>query len=138
MVLNDSEFENWLSHQVPLQAATSRALRTALLHGAPDLTESVNSDRWLNGYLFYTAGLGTMVYALGAVGRQSVAFHAMPWYGSPELRARYRAAMEPYIAGKSCFHFSDPDNLPFAAVDGIIAATGTFVAMVNVMASRRK
>jgi len=137
-VLSDSEFENWLSTQKPLQAATSEALRSALIHGAPNLTEAVNSGRWLNEYIFYTVEPGTMVYALGTVGRESVAFHAMPWYGSSELRARYGAAMEPFIAGKSCFHFSDPDNLPHAALDGIIHATDTFVATVKEMTERRR
>jgi hypothetical protein len=137
-VLSESEFGTWLSAQEPLQAATSAALRSAILHGAPNLAEAVNSGRWLKGYIFYSAESAAMVYALGTVGRSSVAFHAMPWYASSELRARYGAAMEPFIAGKSCFHFSDPGDLPHAALDGIIDTTGTFVAMVKEVTSRRK
>jgi hypothetical protein len=138
MVLSDSEFEAWLSAQEPQQAATSVALRAALLRGAPSLTEAVHTGRWLNGYIFYTAEPSTMVYAVGALGRLSVAFHAMPWYGSPELRARYGAAMKPFIAGKSCFHFSDPDALPRAALTGIIDATGSFLATVDGSSRRRR
>jgi hypothetical protein len=138
MVLSDSEFESWLSDQRPPQAATSMALRAKLLHGAPSLREAVHTGRWLNGYIFYTAEPGTMVYALGAVGRQSIAFHAMPWYGSPELRARYGATMKPFVAGKSCFHFPTPDALPHAALEGIIDATGSFLATVDEMSRRRR
>ena len=137
MVLSEAEFEPWVAHQEPAQAAISRALRIAVRHGAPSLTEAVNTNRWLTGYLFYTAGDGPMVYAIGAIGRGSVAFHAMPWYGSPELRHTHGAAMQPFVAGKSCFHFSSPDNLPHSALAGIIGATGPFLELFAGRSARR-
>jgi hypothetical protein len=129
MVLSEAEFEQWVARQEPAQAAISRALRVAVCHGAPALTETVNKSRWLTGYLFFTAGDGTMVYAIGAIGRGSVAFHAMPWYGSSDLRSTYAAALQPFVAGKSCFHFSSADALPRVALAGIIDATGPFLEM---------
>lgn len=136
-MLNESEFEHWVAQQQPAQAAISRALRLAVRRGAPALTEVVNTNRWLPGYLFFTAGDGSMVYAIGAIGRGSVAFHAMPWYGSPGLRETYGAAMRPFVAGKSCFHFSSPDELPHSALAGIIEATGPFSEMFAGGSARR-
>jgi len=136
-VLSDSEFNNWLSKQEPAQAATCADLRSAVLRGAPNLAEAINLGRWLKGYIFYTAEPGSMVFALGAVGQRSVAFHAMPWYGSSDLRAKYQADMEPFVAGRSCFHFSDRDDIPHAALNGIIQGTDTYVAMVRGMPSPR-
>lgn len=135
MVLGDSELEQWLVGQEPSQAAVSLELRRMVRDGAPSLGETLNTTRWLNGYLYYLAPDGTMVYAIGAIARGSVAFHAMPWYGSPGLRDTYGAALQPFVAGKSCFHFASADALPRAAVAGIISATGPFLEL---FASHRK
>ena len=136
-MLSEAEFEQWVAPQEPAQAAVSRALRLAVRHGAPSLTEAVNANRWLTGYLVFTAGDGAMVYAIGAIGRGSVAFHAMPWYGSPDLRDTYGAALQPFVAGKSCFHFSSADDLPHSALAGIIGASGPFLEMFARGSARR-
>ena len=136
MPLNDAEFESWRSGLDPVQGAISAEIRSLVLRGAPQLTESVNTSRWLSGYLFYGAEPGGMVFALGAVGGGSVAFHAMPWYGSPELRARYHAELSPFVAGKSCFHFGDPGAVPREALAGLVAATDRFLALARKRGAR--
>ncbi|HUX69951.1 MAG TPA: hypothetical protein VMV41_05535 [Cellulomonadaceae bacterium] len=126
---SDPDVDRFLSGLDPRQAALIQELRDLVSRGAPTLDEVVNSGAWLTGYLFYETRESGMVFAIGETRSASVAFHAMPWYASPELRDAYGDDLAPFASGKSCFRFGADAVLPRRALVAVIAAAPRFLEM---------
>jgi hypothetical protein len=135
----DSDVRAFLDALDPAQRALAQPLHELVLEAAPSLRAWVNTDRWLAGYLFHGTDAAGMVFGIGPTARSSVTFHAMPWYGSPELRARYDDALGGYVAGKSCLRFPAGTVLPLDALRSIVEATPRYLEIAaEALADRRR
>ncbi len=135
--MTDTEFDDFLAGCTDDQADALRALRLLIRSNAQPLEERVNLGRWLNGFVFYSAG-GQMIYAIGLKGKTKTTLHMMPFYGSPVLQERHGEALAPFLTGKSCIAFRTYAELPIEALtDIILRGTPVMVAMVEEHARAR-
>jgi hypothetical protein len=135
----DADVPAFLESLAPAQRALAEPLHVLVLESAPSLRAWVNTDRWLVGYLFHGTDASGMVFGIGPTARSSVTFHAMPWYGSPALRARYADELGRYVAGKSCLRFPADTVLPLDALRGVVEATPRYLEVAaDALASRRR
>ena len=135
----DADVRAFLEALDPEQRDLAEPLHTLVLESAPSLRAWVNTDRWLAGYLFYGTNASGMVFGIGPTAKSSVTFHAMPWYGSPELRARYADELDRYVAGKSCLRFPAGTVLPLDALRGVVEATPRYLEVAaDALAKRRR
>ena len=129
--MNDDEFEDFLEGCSEDQSDSLRELRLLIRANAEGLQETVNSGRWLNGSVFYTAD-GQMIYAIGPKGKTKTTLHMMPYYGSPFLQERHGEALATFLTGKSCIAFRRFSELPLDALTDIIGrGTPVMVAMIE-------
>ncbi len=134
----DDDVRAFLDALDPAQRALAEPLHTLVYEAAPSLRAWVNADRWLAGYLFHGTDDAGMVFGLGPTARSSVTFHAMPWYGSPELRARYAEELDRYVAGKSCLRFPAGTALPLDALRGVVESTPRYLEIAAEALARRR
>ena len=127
MRVSEPEIAEFLLELHPRQVALIQDLRDLVARGAPTLDEFVNTGAWLTGYLFYATRESGMVFAIGATRAESVTFHAMPWYSSPELHEAYGEDLAPFASGKSCFRFAADAVLPRQALVAVIAAAPRYL-----------
>jgi len=129
--MTDEEFDDFLSGCSDDQVSSLRALRLLIGRNAEGLHETVNSGRWLHGYVFYSA-VGQMIYAIGPKGKTRTTLHMMPYYGSAVLQERHGTALAAFLIGKSCIAFRTYSELPLEAVIDIIRrGTPVMVAMID-------
>jgi Domain of unknown function (DU1801) len=102
------------------QAEIVTILRTTILAEDPQVSERIEQGKWLQGYLKYESPQRNFVYAVGAKASGAVSFHAMTYYGSQEMRERYGPLLEPFRAGKSCFDFTSPDEVPISVLPALV------------------
>ena len=117
--MTDEEFEEYLVACSDDQADALLHLRSLIGQNSEGLDECVNTGRWLNGFVFYSA-LGQMVYAIGPKGKTKTSFHMMPFYGSPVLQERHGAALSTFLTGKSCIAFRRYSEVPLDALTDIV------------------
>ena len=118
--MDDGEFEEYLAPCGDDQVAGLRFLRDLVQTHGGGLDESVNTGRWLEGFVFYSTA-GQMVYAMGPKGKSKTTFHMMPFYGSTALQERHGPALAPFLTGKSCIAFRNVTELPTDALVDIVA-----------------
>jgi hypothetical protein len=94
------------------QAEIVTLLRTAILTEDPQVSERLEQGKWLRGYLKYESPKGQFIYAIGSKVNGAVSFHAMTYYGSKDLQEHYGAVLKPFAAGKSCFDFTQLEEIP--------------------------
>lgn len=90
---------------------------------APDLELIPGNSKWSEGNLvFRYPGSDDGVYAfmLGALKNGKTTFHMMPYYGLPDMRAKYDEVFKPFISGKSCINFKNYDDLPLNALEDVV------------------
>jgi hypothetical protein len=102
-------------------------LRDIVLEGDPDVSERLEDGKWLSGYLKYDSPGGAFVYAIGAKSNGMVSFHAMTYYGSPDLRRRVADALARNVAGRSCFDFDPTHPLPAEAISQMVSRGSEYV-----------
>ena len=117
--MNEGEFSSWLAGCSPEQELSLRALRALVKENSEELSEDVNSGKWLAGYIFYSKG-SRMLFAMSPQGKARVTFHMMPYYGSPQLQLRYQGDLKPFLTGKSCIAFKNFSELPRSALVAIV------------------
>jgi len=117
--MDEVEFAQYTSGLDADQQDAVTQVRGMMLTLAPDLVESVNDGRWLNGLIFYSA-CGSMLFAVGPKGAKKTVFHMMPFYGSAALQSAHREALAPFLTGKSCITFRRFDDLPVHNIADII------------------
>lgn len=119
--MDDSVFASYIENLSVQQASTVALIRAIVTANAPQLRESVNAGRWLSNYLFYSAD-ASMIYAIGPKAANKTAFHMMPYYGSALLQEKHGEQLGPYLTGKSCVTFANPEQVPIAALEDIVAS----------------
>jgi hypothetical protein len=134
--LQPGDIDGFLTGATQGQQAIVGSLREIITQRADGVTERVNSGKWLNGYLFFDDPGGKMVFAIGLTAGNSVTLHLMPLYGSGELQDRHGAALGPFRSGKSCLRFTDPGELPAAAIGAVADATPRYLEMVAAVRAR--
>ena len=117
--MTDDEFEGFLADCSDDQVTSLRGLRSLIEQNAGGLDEGVNTGRWLNGFVFYSAH-GQMIYAIGPKGKTKSTLHMMPYYGSPVLQERHGEALSTFLTGKSCIAFRRYSELPLDALTDIV------------------
>ncbi len=129
--MDDSVFASYVEDLSAQQASTIAMIRTIVTVNAPQLQESINNGRWLSNYLFYSAD-SSMIYAIGPKAANKIAFHMMPYYGSALLQEKYGEQLGPYLTGKSCVTFKNPEQVPIAVLEDIVASgTGPMIELMK-------
>lgn len=132
--MTDEEFEGFLVGCSDDQVNSLRGLRSLIDQNSAGLDEGVNTGRWLNGYVFYSAH-GQMIYAIGPKGKSKTTLHMMPYYGSPVLQERHGEALSTFLSGKSCIAFHGYSELPLDALTDIICrGTQVMIRMLEELA----
>ncbi len=62
---------------------------------------------------------GGFMYALSSV-KTHMSLHALPLYGSPELRAKYAKLLNKAKFGKGCINFTKAEHMPLKAVKDLV------------------
>lgn len=136
--MTDDEFDSFLLACSDDQVAALRELRSLIRRNCDGLDETLNSGKWLKGFVFYSTS-GQMIYAMGPKGKGLTSLHLMPYYGSPTLQERHGAALSQFLTGKSCIAFRRYSDLPVDALTDIIGkGTPVMVRMLQERARDRR
>ncbi|MEN9645180.1 MAG: hypothetical protein RL238_1849 [Actinomycetota bacterium] len=136
-LMPDPAFEAAIAEWSTPQQWRAREVRAAIAASGADLREWVNDGPWMTGYVYYGVG-DDMVAAIGPTAKDSVSVHLMPFYGSPVLRERHAADLDPFVSGKSCLRFRPTDTFPAATVTGVVDATPAYLDVVAAFRAARE
>lgn len=137
-MLTHDEIEAYLASISTEQAECIRQVRRLIAGGAPDLIEEVDQGKWFGGLLTYYTADRIHAYALGPLNGGYTTLHMMPYYGSTILQARHGTALKSTLSGKSCIKFKDVSQIPFEAIQDIVASTPQYAAIAREMFEKRK
>ena len=135
--LSSVELDIFLTSASPDQRAIVRTLRDIISRRAGDLTERVNTDKELTGYLLFEGPGDRLVFAIGLTGASTVTLHLLPYQGSRELQDRYGAAFGPFQVGRDRLRFADPAELPVDAIGAVAEAAPGYLGTAAAAAEGR-
>jgi hypothetical protein len=136
-VLTQDQLATYLSGLDKSQAECVLAIRSLLCKSEIEFEEKIETGKWWNGLLVYSAEQITC-FALGPASGSATTFHMMPFYGSKELRARNAEILKKFLTGKSCIRLKCAQDIPVSALEDIIGATPKFLMIAKQMESQKK